>query len=86
VAESELPRAVHDRVQAILRRAARRVLTERLAERLAQTPDGVHLAIGDSAATMRLLCGVHLRDSSWTRNPVLVTCPHCQQLLARQRT
>jgi len=45
---------------------------------LAPSPmSDMHFLIGDSAATMRLLCGAQLHDACWTRNPRAVTCPRC---------
>jgi hypothetical protein len=40
-----------------------------------------HLKIGDSAATMRALCGLSLRDLRWTQNPNVVDCPRCRARL-----
>jgi hypothetical protein len=37
----------------------------------------MHMCIGDSARTMRLLCGRWIRDRCWTNNPNLVTCQAC---------
>lgn len=47
-----------------------------------QPESPAHLRIGDSAATMRLLCGEPITDSCWTQNPNHVTCVRCVQLLA----
>jgi hypothetical protein len=38
------------------------------------------LLVGDSAATMRILCGARLKDACWTRSPRAVTCPRCSAL------
>jgi hypothetical protein len=42
----------------------------------------VHFIVveGDS---VRPLCGEWARSPSWTKNPDVVTCPHCRALLAR---
>jgi hypothetical protein len=40
----------------------------------------LHLLVGDSAATMRILCGARLKDACWTRSPRAVTCPRCSAL------
>ena len=41
-----------------------------------------HFRVGDSAATMRLTCGMEIRDSNWTQNPGEVTCPACKSNVA----
>jgi len=39
----------------------------------------MHFCIGDSAATMRMVCGRPISDACWTRNPRLVTCERCER-------
>jgi len=51
--------------------------------RLRELVDGalypMHFCIGDSAATMRMVCGRPISDACWTRNPRLVTCERCER-------
>ena len=39
----------------------------------------MHMCVGDSAATMRMLCGRPISDACWTRNPNSVTCRRCAE-------
>ena len=41
----------------------------------------LHMKIGDSADTMRLVCGTLIKDNPWTANPGLVSCPQCLVLM-----
>lgn len=40
----------------------------------------MHMKVGDSATTMRLLCGFPIKDASWTNNPREVTCEPCKKI------
>jgi hypothetical protein len=41
----------------------------------------LHLLAGESARTMRLLCGAPLQDASWTLNPNNAFCDDCRRIL-----